>query len=136
MEYKKYSSFTFIDPNKNIFGFFVKSNNVKEKIQMKSSGMKMEVKGNHQFYRNYVQAQNKSYQSKRGSFQGNYINLNSDSKAQTDRIPGKESKPYTPHISVTLTPSHKKQSLRSSMDYNVKYNPNLTMTMGRNSINM
>lgn len=32
MEYKKYSSFTFIDPNKNIFGFFVKSNNVKEKI--------------------------------------------------------------------------------------------------------
>ena len=48
MDYKKYSSFTFIDPTKNIFGFTILKKNQRKSPQ-KRSQMKKGVAGNRIF---------------------------------------------------------------------------------------
>jgi hypothetical protein len=92
LEYKKYSSFTFIDPLKNIFGFasFPASRDTPregKEIQVSierardvegrpgSSPLSQSTQLNSEFYKNYLESRNRSKESKRGSFSSNYNNL-------------------------------------------------------------
>lgn len=100
MEYKKYSSFTFLDPHKNIFGFTISKRTTSKSPQKPDiSNMRLsrgsETQSPHHqpymranqvnsdFYNKYVDAKRKTSQSKRNSFQANYINLSNTN--QTDR---------------------------------------------------
>ena len=130
MDYKKYSSFTFIDPYKNIFGFTVRPRlldpltprtpGVRESQQYESpiyrpvpSPQVNQVhhqsnQVNNDFYRGYVDARKKTGESKRGSMQGNYINL-STSGQQGERSPKNNRTVIVPqHLNVTLTPTSKR----------------------------
>lgn len=97
LEYKKYSSFTFIDPLKNIFGFasFPPSHRKKDGKDMQlsldrakeaesrprettTSPLNQSTHLNSEFYKNYLESRNRSKDSKRDSFNSNYANLSVD----------------------------------------------------------